>query len=94
MAKEICRVGVDKVQNDGLISTPIQAKLKVEGSWVAIVGNKVEPHREGDPHDKPSSMSSGSAVLKIGGIPVCRQGDPSTCGHTAVSGSSKLRVLR
>lgn len=81
----ISRVGVDSA--GGLIVGVLQSKVKVEGSFAAIIGAAIQSHGKGI--HASAVMAQGSSKVKIQGIGVCRQGDLASCGHPA-TGSSKV----
>jgi uncharacterized Zn-binding protein involved in type VI secretion len=88
----ISRVGMDTAGNT-IVSSNF-SNVKVNGSAVAHVGSAIANHCSGsncpDQHTAPT-MATGSASVRIGGIPVCRAGDSASCGHSA-TGSGNVRA--
>lgn len=84
----VARVGRDSAE--GLIIGVLAPNIKINGSPVALVGASVAGH---GPlvHESPV-MASGSRIVSVNGIPLCRKGDSASCGHTATSGSPNVRV--
>lgn len=72
-------VGVDEA---GGVQLGMQAaKFKVRGAAVVVVGDDVAPHPPFPPHTDAPVMAQGSSKFRVGGIPVCREGDLASCGH-------------
>ena len=69
----------------GTIAGQLQSLVYANGSPVAIIGDPVTPHPPCPvlPIHCSAVMAEGSALTRIGGIPICRAGDAATCGHTA-----------
>lgn len=61
----------------------------VNGAAFAFDGVSVARHGDA-PHSSPTMIASTGSVF-VGGIPVIREGDSATCGHT-VSGSDNVFV--
>lgn len=59
-----------------------QGFVRVNGKLVVVLGDPVEPHPIGPPHDTAPVMAEGCDWLTINGIPVCREGHAANCGHT------------
>ena len=67
----------------GGVVTAAQSTLHCSGNPVLVVGSPVAPHPPCPaiiPHCV-ASMASGSSVLHVNGVPVCRSGDAASCGH-------------
>jgi uncharacterized Zn-binding protein involved in type VI secretion len=74
-----------------ILSIP-QSTVFANGILISVDGSLVSPHRPFlEPHIT-AKTSSGSSTVSIGGIPVNRQGDADTCGHTRVGGSDNVFV--
>ncbi len=58
-----------------------QGKFKIRGKLAVVLGDPVEPHPIGPPHDTAPVMAQATANFRIAGIPVCRQGHTASCGH-------------
>ena len=82
------RVGVDSA--GGTITGALVPKFKIEGSAAVLVGASIAAHGS-SPHDAPV-MVQGSSKFKVGGIPICRAGDLSSCGDALAPGSSKFKI--
>ena len=52
--------------------------MKIKGKRVLVVGSGGEPHEKDG--TRPCFVLGGSAIVKIGGIPVARVGDPVSDG--------------
>ena len=79
----VARVGIDSA--GGIILGGGQSFVYANSSLIAVVGDAVAPHGDA-PHSAPT-LVTGSATVFINGIPVCRQGDLASCGHSISSGS-------
>lgn len=77
----VSRSGVD--QAGGTISGVLVPNVLVNGAPIAVAGAKVDPHGL----HVAQVMVGASATVKAGGIPICRTGDASSCGHTASGGA-------
>jgi uncharacterized Zn-binding protein involved in type VI secretion len=80
----------------GAILPPIQTSVLVNGIPVATVGTKITAHGE-FPHGPPPPgylpfMVTGSSIVKINGVPVCRNGDLASCGHVAISTNTMVFI--
>ncbi|MFV3292419.1 MULTISPECIES: PAAR domain-containing protein [Pseudomonas] len=73
----VSRAGID--QAGGTISGVLVPNVLVNGAPIAVKGAKVDPHGL----HVAQVMVGSSATVMAGGIPVCRAGDASSCGHTA-----------
>lgn len=58
-----------------------QDLVNVDDSEVAIVGDAVAPHGPGI--HAAATMITGSRIVFINGIAVCRAGDLASCNHAA-----------
>lgn len=74
----ICLGGLDTA---GGVVSATQAVVSADGAPVVTVGSPVADHGK-SPH-KGVTMVSGSSVMSIDGVPVCRAGDSASCGHVA-----------
>lgn len=63
--------------------------VTVEGHLWVLLGDPVAGHGEGA-HAGPV-MAQGSSFVRIGGVPVCREGHLASCGH-ATTGSASMRI--
>ena len=75
----IARVGTDSaggVQLQGGNTT-----VFVNGAVAQVLGGPVAGHGD-SPHSSPNMVGASSTVFAQG-IPVCRQGDSASCGHTS-----------
>lgn len=75
----ISRVGIDTA--GGTIKGGKQVIATINGAFIAVVGDEVEPHGKG-PHGG-AVMVQGSAVFTINGIPVCLAGHKASCDDVA-----------
>ena len=75
----VTRVGQDTA--GGVVLNGGNSTVFVNGSPGAVIGCQVSGHGD-SPHSGPS-MITGSSTVYFSGIPVCRQGDAASCGHTA-----------
>ena len=86
----ISRAGMDTAGNTILTG---KSNVRVNGMPAAHIGSAIAPHCAGDcpnQHTAPV-ISTGSGMVRVGGIPVCRAGDSATCGHSA-TGSGTVRA--
>jgi uncharacterized Zn-binding protein involved in type VI secretion len=78
---------VNKDYAGGLIVGLKQKIVRVDSLYVSVVGDSVQGHGPGI-HAGPV-MATGSDILRIERIPVCRGGpviqDIASCGHPAVA---------
>lgn len=58
-----------------------QSKVRIRGQLVVVLGDPVEPHPIGPPHDTNPVMAEASTRFRIQGKQVCREGDAANCGH-------------
>ena len=88
-SKEIHRLG--DVNNVGAaISSTKQTFAKIGGKPIATNGDDVEDH--GDGIHNNAKTANGADWARINGIPINRQGDADTCGHTRASGADFARM--
>lgn len=59
--------------------------VRVNGLPIALVTDEVTSH--GENQHAGATLQLGSSTVRAEGRPVCRQGDPATCGHTISSAS-------
>ena len=83
----VSRVGVDAAGST--IVGNLAPTVFVNGSPIAVKGAAVDGHGLGS-HRNPV-MDGASGTVKANGIPVCRAGDPASCGHAA-SGSGNVNA--
>jgi uncharacterized Zn-binding protein involved in type VI secretion len=62
------------------------------GLLVVVLGDPIEPHPMGPPHDTNPVMAEGCDWLTINGKPVCREGHKANCGH-ATTGRPWVQVV-
>lgn len=73
----------------GVILGLKQTKVKLNGKYLAVVGDSVAGHGK-SPHSSPV-MVEGSGKVTIQGIPICLNGHKASCGHAAVA-NDKVHV--
>ncbi len=59
-----------------------------DGLLIVVLGDAVEPHNRRQHRSSPH-MVEGSSFVTINGIPICREGDQASCGHST-TGSGVL----
>ena len=82
--------GISRLYQDragGTLISGNNATVHANGSPVAVLGTQVAGH--GDCPHCSATMITASGRVFANGIPVCRQGDSASCGHTA-SGSGNV----
>jgi len=89
MTNQIHRLG-DENDAGAKIESTKQTFVKVGGEPVATDGDPVEGHGL-SPHANPKT-ANGTAFVKIGGIPINRQNDDDSCGHTRDVGSPAVKI--
>lgn len=72
-------VGVDSSGGGLLLDAP-QAFVTIDGKLWACVGSRVADHGTGA-HDA-ATVATGSALVRINGVPVTMQAQRATCGHS------------
>jgi uncharacterized Zn-binding protein involved in type VI secretion len=72
------------------VTQVVQSKVYANNLLVAVNGSPVEGHGTGE-HSSPKT-ANGSTTVFIENIPVNKQGDADTCGHTRAQGSSDVYV--
>ena len=77
-AKKVGQVGVATA--GGVITGPGAPTVKARGIKVVVLGDHVAPHGTG-PHAGAVMVQASMSVFAEG-IPVCREGDAASCGHT------------
>ena len=88
--------GISRVGRDTAGATIISgnfSNVKVNGSPIAHVGSGIANHCGGDcpnQHTAPVIVT-GSGMVRVNGIEVCRAGDSASCGHSA-TGSGNVRA--
>lgn len=76
--------GVTRIAQDsagGVLIGILAPTVFVNGKNIAVEGDKVEAHEEGE--HLTAVMQEHSANVFAHGIPICRRGDVATCGHPA-----------
>lgn len=73
----------------GLIVGPGASNVLVNGFPVSVLGDAVAGHGENQ-HAASSMLIGSPRTVFAGGLPVIRQGDPATCGHTSTGSSNVL----
>lgn len=77
-----------------LVSMHGSSGVTFQGKTIALVGDKVHAHTtKKDAHaELASTCIAGSPNITIGGIPVVRHGDATSCGHpvTVVDSSHSI----
>tara|TARA_B100000900_G_C20570006_1_gene712843 strand:+ start:1247 stop:1519 length:273 start_codon:yes stop_codon:yes gene_type:complete len=89
MPNQIQRKG-DKNDAGAKIESTKQTFVNVGGEPVATDGDPVEGHGL-PPHASPTT-ANGTTFVKIGGIPINRQNDDDSCGHTRDVGSPAVKI--
>lgn len=71
----------------GGVSVSNQSWATLNGLLINCVGASILPHEPEITElcETTSAMVQGSPWFTINGIPVCRMGDLSSCGHTAIA---------
>lgn len=67
-----------------IVSQYGSSSVSFQGKTIALVGDKLRAHTtKKDAHaELASTCIEGSSTITIGGIPVVRHGDATSCGHT------------
>lgn len=76
--------GVARVAQDtagGVITGVLAPTVFINGKNVAVMGATVAGHGSA-PHASPTMQGHSSRVF-ANGLPICREGDAATCGHSA-----------
>lgn len=73
---------------DGAVISIAQGTVYINNLLASIDGSEVDGHGLGE-HSSPNT-ANGSSTVFIGGIPVNRQGDADTCGHSRAAGSPNV----
>ena len=89
MSKPVHRLG-DPNDDGAAVTEVAQGTVYANNILIAIDGSPVEEHGLGE-HDSPVT-ANGSATVFIGVIPVNRQGDADSCGHTRAEVSPNVNV--
>lgn len=74
----------------GVITSPGCPNVLVEGVPLSVLGDIVSPHGI-PPHDS-ALISTGSATVTAGSLPVTRVGDLATCGDVVSTGALSVEV--
>lgn len=83
-------VGIQGQSTAGGAITSSQSSFTVGGQAVLVSGSSIANH--GDRPHRNATVSSGSGWMSWNGVPVAREGDSATCGHTVVNGSSTFVI--
>lgn len=75
----VSRVGVDTA--GGVITGPGCISVFVNGAPTSVLGDTIKSH--GDSPHSSAKMVGSSVTVFAGGLPICREGDDASCGHTA-----------
>ena len=73
------RVSLDRIDVAGGALNASQRWIKVDGRDVVRLNDAVDPH---DNHGA-AAMAQASALWRIDGLGVVREGDAASCGHNA-----------
>jgi uncharacterized Zn-binding protein involved in type VI secretion len=77
----------------GVINSIPQGNTFCNGELLSVDGSKGTTHPVGPPHlSGVWSTANGNTRVLCNGIPVNRQGDADTCGHTRSGGSNNVNV--
>jgi uncharacterized Zn-binding protein involved in type VI secretion len=87
MARGVLRVGIDVA--GGLIVGNLRPSVTVNSAPVAVLGASVASHGLGA---HASATMTASSTVTAGGLPICRFGDPATCGHLGSPGSPNVSI--
>lgn len=87
MARGVLRVGIDVA--GGLIIGNLRPSVTINGAPVVVVGAAVASHGLGV---HSGAVMTGSSTVSVGGLAVCRFGDPATCGHIGTPGSADVSI--
>lgn len=87
----IAAVVGDTTTHGGSITSAGQTILRANGRFVAVTGalNSEPPPSPTYPHG--SSSMTGSAILRVNGLPVVLSGDSAACGATVSATGLPLR---
>ncbi len=84
------------VNSAGGATTQGSSKVKVEGRGACYPGIMVTPHpccgAPGCAVHCAASTTGGSSKVMVEGKPMLRTGDSDSCGHSRMTGSSKVKV--
>ena len=77
----------------GVINSIPQGNTFCNGKLLSVDGSKGTGHPVGPPHAAGAwSTANGNTKVRCNSIPVNRQGDADTCGHTRSGGSNNVNV--
>ena len=79
----IGRVGIDRA--GGVVITG-NSSVEINGLPAVVVGSIVQDHGL-NRHDR-AKMNVGFDGVQVAVLPVCRTGDPASCGHVLISNSN------
>ena len=84
------RVG-DTDSGGGSIAQGISS-VRVNGIPIAVSNMPVTSHPRHYPHSGGTMTQATQSSVRAAGIPVVKEGDHDTCGHTRVGGSPDVKV--
>lgn len=73
----------------GILISAQQSFVRSKGNLVIVRTDPVTPH--GTPPHASATVAGCSAIVRINGLGVARQGDAATCGHRC-TGSSIINI--
>jgi uncharacterized Zn-binding protein involved in type VI secretion len=74
----------------GALLGNIDAKVRINDRIPAVVGTRVASHGTG-PH-AASTVAQGNPKVLVGGNPIARAGDLTSCAHAISGGSSNVNA--
>ena len=87
MAQGAARTLLDSA--GGLIIGPGESTVLVNSMPISVLGDAITSHGENQ-HLAASMLIGSPRSVLAGGVPVVRQGDPSTCGHISTGSGNVL----
>jgi uncharacterized Zn-binding protein involved in type VI secretion len=85
----VALVGTSTAGGGALLGN-IDANVRINGRIPAVVGTRVASHGTG-PH-AASTVTQGNAKVLVGGKPLSRAGDLTSCAHPISGGSSDVNA--
>ena len=85
----------DPDTSDGSIVSGTASTVIINGLEAAVVGSVDSSHAPyGTPHPphEAATIVAGSDSVIVEGLPLAREGDPLSCGHSIASGSPDVEV--
>ena len=87
---KVARMG-DLNSGCGIIQTIPQSTVFANGKLISVDGSRGSGHPVGPPHELNAwTTTNGSSTVSIEGIPVNDEGDPDSCSHVRVDGSTNV----